>query len=77
MVMNKDEKASSDIDVYATNHIKETLDPKGELSVLTDEQVEIVVDRIYERLKAKRKGKIIRTIEVDGNSLKQEKEFEA
>ena len=57
MVINKDEKPSSDIGVYATNHIKETLNPKGDLSVLTDEQVEIVVDRIYERLKAKRKTK--------------------
>ncbi len=55
--MNKEKTSPSDIGIYATNHIRETLDPKGELPVLTDDQIEIVVDRIYERLKKKRKTK--------------------
>lgn len=53
--MNREKESVSDIGVYATNHIKEHLDPKGELPVLTPEQIDIVADRIYEKLKSKRK----------------------
>ena len=43
-------KRPSDFAFFAAEHMRTKIDPHGSLSVLTDEQVDVVVAKIYDRL---------------------------
>ena len=47
----------SGIGLFASKHIEEKLDQHAKLQVLTREQIDIVVERIYQRFQEKKKQK--------------------
>ncbi len=53
--MSEDLKPSeSGIGLFASKHIEEKLDPYAKLQVLTNAQIDIVVERIYQRFQEKK-----------------------
>lgn len=50
----------SGIGLFAVKHIEEKLDPEAKLMVLTKEQIDIVVDRIYQKFQEQRKSVDVR-----------------
>jgi len=54
--MSENLKSSeSGIGLFASKHIEEKCDPHSKLQVLTNEQIDIVVERIYQRLQEQKK----------------------